>query len=107
MIAMNTEILLLDLGVAEVKVAASLAGALALIETTSFDFAILDVNLGEGENCLPIAERLTRDGVRFAFATGMGDEMVLPEAYGDAMILKKPYGFEDLAHLLSDEPNSE
>lgn len=99
-IAMNTEILLLDLGVKEVRIAASVDAALALIAEARFDFAILDFHLGEGEDCLPIAQRLVADGIPIAFATGLDEKLVLPELFGNATLLKKPYSFEDLKHLL-------
>ena len=99
-IAMNTEILLQDLGVAQVSIAASVAAALALIEAIRFDFAILDVKLGDEEDSLPIADRLIAEGVPIAFATGGGEEMVPAEGYDGAAMLKKPYGFEDLERLL-------
>ncbi len=100
-IAMNTEILLNELGGGEVRTAASVASAIALIETMRFDFAIRDVNLGEGENCLPVADRLLADNVPIAFATGFGEEMVLPDAHQGAAMLKKPYSYEDLERLLA------
>ena len=102
-IAMNTEILLQDIGVTEVRIAGSVEAALALIDETAFDFAILDVNLGEGEDCLPIAQRLLADGVPIAFATGFGEDMALPQAYRDAPMLRKPYSFEDLQRLFEVE----
>ena len=99
-IAMNTEILLLDLGVAEVQTAGSVAAALALIEATRFDYAILDLKLDEGEDSLPIADRLLALGVPIAFATGFGEEIDLAGAYRGAPMLRKPYSFEDLQQLL-------
>ncbi len=103
-IAMNTEMLLLDLGVGEVKIAGSVDAAFALIEGAliegaRFDFAILDFHLGEGEDCLPIAERLVADGIPIAFATGVNENMALPAVFESAKLLSKPYSFEDLKRL--------
>jgi len=99
-IAMNTEILLLDLGVAEVKTAGSVVAALELIEATRFDYAILDLKLEGDEDSLPIAERLVAIGVPIAFATGFGEGTALADAYQGAPMLRKPYSFEDLERLL-------
>ncbi len=99
-IAMNTEALLLDLGVEDVRTAGSVGEALDLIETMAFDFAILDFKLGDDENSLPIAQRLSGTGTPIAFATGLGDDWDLPEGFGTAVTLRKPYGFQDLERVI-------
>lgn len=99
-IAMNTEALLLDLGVAQVRTAATVADALALVEDMRFDLAILDFQLGEAEDSLPVAERLAASGVRFIFATGLGEEIRLPAGFAETPVLRKPYGFDDLERIL-------
>jgi CheY-like chemotaxis protein len=99
-IAMNTEALLLDLGVEEVKTAGSVAEALPLVEAAQFDLAILDMNLGDGETSLPVAEQLHAAGVPIVFATGLGEALELPEIYERVAILRKPYSFEDLERVL-------
>src|SRR4051794_21073625 len=60
-----------ELGAAAVWHAATVAGALALLDRQRPDAAVLDVNLG-GESGLPVAERLEAMGVPFVFATGYG-----------------------------------
>jgi len=99
-IAMNTEILLLDLGVQKVETAASVAGAMALIDAERFDLALLDLRLKEDEDSLPIAQRLRAEGVPFVFATGANEDLTLPEDLQGAPMLKKPYGFDDLAQIV-------
>lgn len=99
-IAMNTEALLHDLDVADVQIAGNVADALALLNARRFDLAILDLNLGNGEDSLPIADWLNRAGVPFIFATGLDDESGLPERYASAAILKKPYSFADLERVI-------
>lgn len=99
-IAMNGEAMLLDLGVGEVCVAATVADALAHIDTAAFDVAFLDVKLGDSEVSLPVAERLAAEGVPLAFTTGMGDDMELPPTLAAAPILRKPYGFADIERML-------
>ena len=105
MIAMNTEALLQDLGVNVVHVASTVAQALALIDTHNFDFALLDLQLGDGENSIPIASRLVEHGTRIVFATGYGEAPIISDNFGDMPVLKKPYSFEDLAGMLSGACN--
>ena len=101
MIAMNTEALLLDHGVETVHVASSVAQALAFIDAEHFDFALLDLQLGDGENSIPIASRLLEHGTRIVFATGYGDAPLISDNFGAMPILKKPYSFEDLGRVLN------
>ena len=52
------------------------------------DGAVLDVNLGGGENVFPLARELQGRGVPFVFATGYG---ALPEdGFAEARVLHKP-----------------
>ena len=46
------------------------ATSLALLDGTSVAAAVLDVNLGPGETCMPIAERLRERGVPFVLHSG-------------------------------------
>ena len=101
MIAMNTEALLQDLGVENVHVASNVAQALALIDAERFDFALLDLQLGDGENSIPIASRLVEHGTRIVFATGYGEAPLISDNFGNMPILKKPYSFEDLGRILN------
>jgi len=98
-IAMNTEALLLEMPVGGVRMASSVAEALALIETETFDLGILDVNLGK-ENSLPVAERLAALNIPVIFATGLSEELPLVGAWSSAPVLKKPYGFTDLERVV-------
>ncbi|MCW2369982.1 response regulator [Sphingobium sp. B11D3D] len=99
-IAMNTEALLEDLGITDVRVAANLAEALAFVNEVAFDFGLLDLKLGDEEDSLPVAARLADKGVPFAFATGAGDAMDGAERQNAVAILKKPYRLEDLRRVI-------
>lgn len=99
-IAMNTEELLQDLGVANVVTAGSVAEAMMHIDARHFDLALLDLRLRDDEDSLPVAERLRGEGVPIVFATGTGEETVLPEDYRTVPRLKKPYGFDDLKTVI-------
>jgi CheY-like chemotaxis protein len=99
-IAMNTEALLEELGVAQVVVASTVLEALGHAESGQFEFAILDLKLDGGEDSLPVAARLAELGVRFVFATGFGEEVDLIQSHGAAGVLSKPYRLEDLERIL-------
>lgn len=102
MIAMNTEALLQDLGVQTVHIASTIAQAFALIDAEHFDFALLDLQLGDGENSIPIATRLIEQGTRIVFATGYGEASIISDNFDSMQVLKKPYSFEDLGRMLTD-----
>jgi len=99
-IAMNTEALLQDLGIPDIQIATTVAEALALVEAEKFEFAILDLRLGDAEDSLPIAAKLVERGISFAFATGFGESFDLAQSHGAVAVLKKPYRFEDLERIV-------
>ncbi len=99
-IALDAEEALKETGAAKVMVAANLERAMATLDAGAFDFVLLDINLG-AENSLPIADRLKRQGVPFAFATGYGEGAGLSELYPGVPIVAKPYGPEHLRRALA------
>jgi DNA-binding response OmpR family regulator len=98
MIAMNTQMLLSAIGIEDVHTASTVTEAFALIEERDFDFAILDINLGN-ESSLPLAERLCRDAVPLVITTGFED-VDLPIGCEGTPILRKPYRLKDLENIL-------
>jgi light-regulated signal transduction histidine kinase (bacteriophytochrome) len=98
-IALDTEENLKRLGVAEVRVESSVAGALAAIAESPPDFALIDFNLG-GESSEPIAEALRAAGVRFVLATGYAEGGSTFERLGADAVLRKPYGKGDIERLI-------
>lgn len=66
----------------------SVRQAVAAIEATPIDAALLDVNLGD-ETSLPVAMLLQQRDIRFAFLTG-AQGMDLPPELVSAPILAKP-----------------
>lgn len=72
LVLLNLEDLLADLGCDHVVSAATVAQAIRLIDSQTFDLAILDVNLN-GNPSYPIADALSALGVPFAFSTGYAD----------------------------------
>ncbi|WP_379922611.1 hypothetical protein [Erythrobacter sp. R86502] len=87
------------LGVADVQLESSVAGALAAIENHPPDLTIIDFNLG-GESSEPIADALRAAGVRFVLATGYADGAGGFECMGAAAVLRKPYGMTEIERLL-------
>jgi CheY-like chemotaxis protein len=98
MIRMLIEDMLIDLGFAVVAQAAKVPEALAAVNSTDIDVAILDVNLS-GETTGPVAEALAARGTPFVFATGYG-EHGLPAQFRDRPLLKKPFQIDGLRRLL-------
>lgn len=94
-IAMSAEDMLLKLGADRVETVASVRQALVAIAEEPPDMALLDVNLGT-ETSFPVAERLRALGIPFLFATGYGESAIFPEAFRDAMVLRKPYDSEQV-----------
>lgn len=88
MVLMNIEAALQDEG-CNATSAGTVENALALIENTSFDAAMLDINL-HGEKSFPIADALAALGVPFIFSTGYGENEGGAKSLG-APVLRKPY----------------
>jgi len=99
-IALDLEGVLLKLGVGKVDMASTVAAALALLEESQPDFAMLDLNLG-AETSIPVAERLVEMGVPFAFGTGFGDQANLPEPLSRVTVISKPYSEKALRDALA------
>lgn len=96
---MLVEDLLGDLGCGIVGPAASARDAVRAAESETFDFALLDVNLGDGETSFQAAEILRQRGVPFAFVTGYGDQGVRPDLR-TVPVLSKPIDPSRLARLI-------
>jgi len=97
-VAMLVEDMLLDLG-AKVEVAMRLCEALKQAREGAFDFAILDVNLGDGDRSDAVADVLAARRIPFVFATGYG-ERGLAARYLAIPTLQKPYHQHDLELLI-------
>lgn len=97
LVAMMMEDILLEQGCTPL-VAGEPKEALACLDGSRFDAAILDVNLN-GAASFPIAEALRARGVPFAFSTGY-DERVLKEGFGDQPVIRKPFLPDKLLDVL-------
>lgn len=106
LIAMDIIASLEDEGCHIVGPAASLQKALALIENSKIDVALLDANLA-GEPVDVLAAALVRRKIPFAFVSGYGREG-LPEAFRQAELIKKPFQRQRLIDVVQQmlvEPN--
>jgi CheY-like chemotaxis protein len=103
LIAMMIEDILEDLGCTLVGLAGTLSQALSHVDdlTVNADGALLDVNLGGGENSYPFAEALVEAGVPFIFTTGYAPDF-LEQRFPQAPILPKPIKHDPLAAALAD-----
>ncbi|MBX7514386.1 GAF domain-containing protein [Qipengyuania sp. GH38] len=100
-IALDAEDCLKELGVAQVRVESSVAGAMEALSKHEFEAAILDYNLG-GENSEAIAKELAGRGTPFWMATGYGEMKDRVTELGARGLLTKPYGKSELEKLLAD-----
>jgi CheY-like chemotaxis protein len=99
-IALDMEQMLRTLGADTVDLATSISDALAILERTPPDLAILDVKLGT-EITVSIAEALQARAIPLIFVTGYGDLDALPAHLRRAPLLRKPVERGVLADLLS------
>lgn len=98
-VALDTSDMLAEFGAADVKLASSVADALALTETTEFTVAVLDVNLGH-QTSLEVAQRLRELKIPFILATGYGDVESILSEYPKAPVVQKPYTSDGLSARL-------
>lgn len=88
-----------QLGFNQIRTASNVESSLELVGATEFDFAFLDVNLGD-QKSFPIARALEEKGVPFAFVTGYG-RAGLEGRYQDATVLPKPVSRGALKEVLA------
>jgi CheY-like chemotaxis protein len=98
-IRLTLEDMLAELGCQSVSSAATIEQALALIDTEKLDAATLDVNLS-GTSSYPVADSLAARDIPFVFSTGYG-EGGLRDGYRERPLLKKPFGYQELADALA------
>jgi len=98
-IAMDAEMMLAGKGASTIETAASSGEALRKLAHFTPDAAVLDVNLGT-ETSLPVAEELARRSIPFVFATGYGDNIMVPQSFA-APTIRKPYDEFTLARALN------
>ncbi|MES2290632.1 MAG: HWE histidine kinase domain-containing protein [Pseudomonadota bacterium] len=100
-IALDAEDILTRLGARTVTTAATVDSALDQIDTHPPTIAILDINLGD-RNSFPVADRLMNLNVPFLFATGYGEQAVIPDDHRGRTIVQKPYTLENVARAMDE-----
>lgn len=100
-IALDLEQTVEEFGVTQVRVASSVAQALAMIAECSPDFALLDVGLSQ-EKSFAVAKRLTARKIPFAFVTGYSGDKAFPPEYSRRPRLSKPCVRDELFAVLSN-----
>jgi DNA-binding response OmpR family regulator len=99
MIQMLLEDYVSDLGYATVPTS-NLDEALETSDTVEFDIALLDINLGDGTNSFPMAQRLVDRGIPFAFMSGYSSQSI--EGFESIPKLSKPINFGLLTKTLQE-----
>jgi light-regulated signal transduction histidine kinase (bacteriophytochrome) len=97
-IALDAEDIVTRLG-ARLEAASTSEAAHDILESNQFDFAILDINLGD-QTSFGIADRLNETGVPFFFATGYGEQAQLPDEHRSRIVLQKPYTTHNMARAV-------
>ncbi len=89
MVAMLIEDMLVDLGCIIAGVATTVGEAMEMASSLQVDFALLDIDLGEGATSFEVAVALGARRTPFAWLTGFGPRGV-PPGYAMAPVLDKP-----------------
>ncbi|MEM0899840.1 MAG: response regulator [Pseudomonadota bacterium] len=99
LIALDGEDLLHEIGVQNVHSARSLKKARAITECAKVELAILDVNLGNGENSFDFARELLDQNTRVLFVSGYNSNE-FPADLSSVPILEKPFTKQTLSTAL-------
>ncbi|KQR69518.1 hypothetical protein ASG25_16750 [Rhizobium sp. Leaf384] len=99
-IAMEAEDILRTLGVETVDIATNVAQATQLVQDHVFDFALLDVNLGN-ETSFDFANILIARDTPFGFVSGYGESAMFPGSHRDRPRITKPFNEISMSQLLA------
>jgi PAS domain S-box-containing protein len=91
---------LTELGCTIIGPAATLSQAHRLINSDSFDLALLDANL-DGEPVDGLASALAQRNIPFAFLSGYGREE-LPKEFRATRLVRKPFTFEQVQSVVQE-----
>ena len=98
-IALDTSMVLKQLGAAHVEMALSLDEAVSAINGRTPILALMDIDL-RGATSFALAERLRDQGVPCVFTTGHSIGLEVPSGLEDATIIQKPYDLIELKEVL-------
>lgn len=99
-VAMLIEDMVCELSFEVAGVVPRLEEAMRLLDSGSFDVAMLDVHLN-GKTVFPFAAALEERAIPFLFATAYGRRGI-PEAFGGRPVLQKPFSPAELRRALLD-----
>ncbi|MEM6939079.1 MAG: HWE histidine kinase domain-containing protein [Pseudomonadota bacterium] len=100
LIASETRDQLLAFGIQSVELQASVEAAMSFLDAVRPTFALLDMNLGNNTVSFPVAERLIKEKIPFAFVTGYGDSTKAGGRFREIARLTKPVTPEKLIHAV-------
>ncbi|WP_245432213.1 MULTISPECIES: response regulator [unclassified Rhizobium] len=89
-IAMEAEEILHLVGIQQVEIASNLEQAVNAVHSEHYDFAMLDVNLGESTS-FGFARLLMERGIAFGFVSGYSDTLDFPADLRHVPLLNKPF----------------
>ncbi len=98
-IALDTQMMLEELGFSPVQTLANLAEAAETLAAQLFSFVILDVKIGD-DTSLAFAGQLLEKGTKFIFASGYSDLDPLPTVFEGQVVLSKPYTKAQIGALI-------
>ncbi len=98
LISMMLEDFLLSLGHRVNAICETVDEALTAVDTTTFEVAILDVNL-KGESVWPVASALRAKGIPFVLASG-GHVEPPPAEFADTPMIEKPYTIDRVSPII-------
>lgn len=99
-VAMLIEDMVSELAYEVAAVVPRLEDAMRLLDSDSFDVAMLDVHLN-GKTVFPFAKALEEREIPFLFATAYGPRGI-PAEFQAHMVLQKPFGPVELRRALMD-----
>jgi len=99
-VALLIEDMVTELAYEVAAVVPRLDDAMRLLDSDSFDLAMLDVHLN-GKTVFPFAAELEAREIPFLFATAYGARGI-PEEFRGHLVLQKPFGPVELRRALTD-----
>jgi light-regulated signal transduction histidine kinase (bacteriophytochrome) len=99
-VALEAEDLLRSLGAKSLVAVSTIAAAVKVRETTSIDFALLDINLGF-ENSFGFAASLRASNTPFLFASGYGEQRKVGQTLLTELTVSKPYDRDALQNAIA------
>lgn len=99
-VAILIEDMIIELAYEVAAVISRLEDAMQLLDSDTFDLAMLDVHLN-GKTVFPFAAELKGRDIPFLFATAYGLRGI-PEEFRNNLVLQKPFGPVELRRALID-----